>query len=76
MYTTEIFDLIIAAYRSRMNDLKYNFGGEDICICRKFLDNEHLFNCETLNKGRQRSTEYNIKYLIEASKNKNTEFRY
>ena len=48
----------IFAYRSRMNDLKCNFGGENICICGNFLDNEHLFICEALNKKTQRSTEY------------------
>ena len=41
-----------------MNDLKYIFGGEDLCICGKFLYNEHLFICEALNKRTQRSTEY------------------
>ena len=29
------------------------------CICGTFLDYEHMFNCEALNKGKQRSTEYN-----------------
>ena len=48
----------IFSYRSRMNDLKYNFGGEDNCICGSILENEHMFKCEALTKGSQRNMEY------------------
>ena len=50
----------IFSYRSRMNELKYNFGGEDLCICGSRLDNEHLFNCEVLSEGKPSNTEYKL----------------
>ena len=41
-----------------MNTLKYNFGGEDICVCGTLLKNEHLYSCETLNGENIMSLEY------------------
>ena len=54
----------IFAYKSRMNELKYNFRGKDLCICGMFLDNENLFNCEALNRGKQKAQIIRI-YLME-----------
>jgi hypothetical protein len=48
----------IFSYRSRMNSLKYNFGGEDICLCGTFLNNEHLYSCKTLNREKRPRLEY------------------
>ena len=42
-----------------MNKLKYNFGGEDICICGLNLENEHLLSCGILNNGTPRNISYN-----------------
>ena len=50
----------IFSFRSRMNDFKYNFGGEYSCICGIRLDNEHLFNCEVLCEGKPSFNEYKI----------------
>ena len=50
----------IFAYRSRMNSLKYNFGGEDICVCGTVLNNEHLYSCETLNGEYLPSLKYSV----------------
>ena len=47
----------IFSYRSRMNELKYNFGGEDACICGIRLDNEHLMKCEILCEGKSSNQE-------------------
>ena len=48
----------IFSYRSRMNQLKYNFGGEDICLCSLPLDNENLLNCESFNGGKPLNMDY------------------
>ena len=50
----------IFSYRSRMNSLKYNFGGEDMCVCSTVLNNEHLYSCETLNGEHFSSLEYQV----------------
>ena len=46
-----------------MNDLQYNFNGNNVvqsCLCNKkvILNNEHLFYCEVLNEGRKCNTPY------------------
>ena len=46
-------------YRSRMNPLKYNFGGQENFICSLPLDNEHILHCESLNEGKSSNMEYN-----------------
>ena len=46
-------------YQSRMNKLKYNLGGEDICICGRNLENDHLLRCEILNNGTLSNILYN-----------------
>ena len=42
----------IFSYRSRMNNLNYNFPGtnkEEQCICLHQLTNEHIYRCKLLN---------------------------
>ena len=44
----------IFAYRSRMNNLKYNFPGtndQEQCKCQNQLTNEHLYQCTLLNNN-------------------------
>ena len=50
--------LELFAYRSRMNNLKYNYGGQELCVCGTKLDNEHLLICDVLNGG----TRHNLSY--------------
>ena len=52
--------ILIFAYRSRMNNLKYNFGSEvEICVCGTRLVNEHLYICEKLSDGKLSNVPYN-----------------
>ena len=53
----------IFSYRSRMNSLTYNFGGEDICLCGTFLNYEHLYSCKILNKEKHPRLEYSTKKI-------------
>ena len=46
------------SFRSRMNKLKYNFGGEEICICGLNLENEHLVSCLILINGNPPNISY------------------
>ena len=42
----------IFSYRSRMNNLKYNYPGSkgiEYCVCGQFIDNPHLLSCTSLN---------------------------
>ena len=48
------------SYRSRINDLKYKFGGKYSCIFGTRLDNGHLSNCEVLCEGKPSFNEYKI----------------
>ena len=41
-----------------MNSLKYNFGGEDICVCGTFLNNKNLYSCRILNKEKHPRLEH------------------
>ena len=53
----------IFSYRSRMNDITYNFSNMKIlqhCICSEVLSNEHLYNCENLKEyPEENKPEYN-----------------
>ena len=48
----------IFAYRTRMNNLKYNFSNNSesqYCLCKhQILTNQHLFNCEYLNNEKSK----------------------
>ena len=52
----DIYDQIeIFSYRTRMNDLKYNFPGnkeEEVCQCGSQMTNIYLYTCIILNEGR------------------------
>ena len=46
---------IIFSYRSRMNQLKYNFQGTNYpeqCKCGTLITNEHLYYCKLLNNNK------------------------
>ena len=50
----------IFSYKSRLNELKYNFAGEDPSICGIRLDNEHLMKWEILCEGKPSNQEYSL----------------
>jgi hypothetical protein len=66
----------IFSYRSRMNNLKYNYSGTNIlekCQCGKDMTNPHLYECTMLNQS-ERNVEYSrifngrlceMKYIID-----------
>ena len=45
---------LLFAYRSRMNNLNYNYQGNrktQLCKCGQEMVNEHLYYCSVLNEG-------------------------
>ena len=78
----------IFAYRSRMNNLKYNYSGTNIlekCQCGKDMTNPHLYECIMLNES-ERTVKYSrifngriceMKYIIDIQlKNQNIHERF
>ena len=65
----------IFSYRSRMNPLKYNFGGQENFICSLPLDNEHILHCESLNEGKSSNMEYNH-ISMETSNSRKIQFKF
>ena len=78
----------IFSYRSRMNNLKYNYSGTNIlekCQCGKDMTNPHLYECTMLNES-ERTVEYSrifngriceMKYIIDIQlKNQNIHERF
>ena len=58
---THIEQKAIFSYRTRMNNLKYNFKGNKViehCLCGTPLTNEHLYQCFQLNEGIDREVQF------------------
>ena len=53
-------ELEVFSYRARMNNLTYNQGKNSIqkCICGIIMNNEHLYQCESLSEGRKCQISY------------------
>ena len=55
----------IFSLRCRMNNISSNFTNEHVLCetdCGEILNNEHIYNCEVLNKGIKPDIIYNKKY--------------
>ena len=54
--------LNIFAYRTRMNNLEYNFASNNclqVCVCKNQMTNEHLYSCRILNTEENNYILYN-----------------
>ena len=52
----------IFSFRSRMNNLEYNFAGNNclqVCVCKHQMTNEHLYSCTIINTEEKCNIPYN-----------------